>query len=163
MTDQENKTTAPQPEVPDALTEEEMQALLSGRRKPKKEASAPTFDETVFRDDPRIQAMNQDFARQTIAEAHGEEAPVYGPIGALWKFKHKYFPDPEKRKLNKKTYILLLVFLGWMGGHRWYQKHFMTASFMTLFCWTGLPLLLCVTDLMEVIPVKADENGEILF
>lgn len=126
---------------------------------PKKKGSAPVFDEKVFAEDPRIQAMNQDFARQTVAEAHGEEAPVYGVIGMLWKWKHKYFPDKPPVKLYKKKYLLLMLFLGWCGGHRWYQRRFFLASFMTMFCWTGIPLVLCVTDLMEVIPNKADEEG----
>ena len=68
----------------------------------------------------------------------------------------------EKQMLNKKKYILLAVFTGWMGGHRFYARQWPTAIFYLLFFWCGFPLAMTIIDLMIVIPMKANENGNIL-
>ena len=68
----------------------------------------------------------------------------------------------EKQVLNKKKYILLAVFTGWMGGHRFYAKQWPTAILYLLFFWCGFPLAMTIVDLMIVIPMKANENGNIL-
>ena len=64
-----------------------------------------------------------------------------------------------KHRFNKKTYLWLMLFLGWLGGHRYYQGRWKLGLLYTLFCWTGIPLALCVTDFMEVVPIKADTEG----
>lgn len=68
----------------------------------------------------------------------------------------------EKQVLNKKKYILLAVFTGWMGGHRFYAKQWPTAILYLLFFWCGFPLAMTIVDLMIVIPMEANENGNIL-
>lgn len=68
----------------------------------------------------------------------------------------------EKRVLNKKKYILLAVFTGWMGGHRFYAGQWPVAVFYLLFFWCGVPLAMTIVDLMIVIPMQANENGNIL-
>lgn len=68
----------------------------------------------------------------------------------------------EKQVLNKKKYILLAVFTGWMGGHRFYARQWPTAILYLLFFWCGFPLAMTIIDLMIVIPMKANENGNIL-
>ena len=68
----------------------------------------------------------------------------------------------EKQVLNKKKYILLAVFTGWMGGHRFYAKQWPTAILYLLFFWCGFPAAMTIVDLMIVIPMKANENGNIL-
>lgn len=68
----------------------------------------------------------------------------------------------EKQVLSKKKYILLALFTGWMGGHRFYAKQWPTAILYLLFFWCGFPLAMTIVDLMIVIPVKANENGNIL-
>lgn len=68
----------------------------------------------------------------------------------------------EKRVLSKKKYILLAVFTGWMGGHRFYARQWPTAILYLLFFWCGFPAAMTIVDLMIVIPMKANENGNIL-
>lgn len=68
----------------------------------------------------------------------------------------------EKRVLNKKKYILLAVFTGWMGGHRFYARQWPTAILYLLLFWCGFPLAMTIVDLMIVIPMQANENGNIL-
>ena len=57
--------------------------------------------------------------------------------------------------------LILLVLLGWMGGHRYYEHRWVLGAIYTAFCWTGIPFAMCVIDAMIVIPKKADENGMI--
>lgn len=68
----------------------------------------------------------------------------------------------EKQVLNKKKYILLAVFTGWMGGHRFYARQWPTAILYLAFFWCGFPLAMTIVDLMIVIPMQANENGNIL-
>ncbi len=68
----------------------------------------------------------------------------------------------EKRLLSKKKYILLAVFTGWMGGHRFYARQWPTAILYLVLFWCGYPLAMTIVDLMIVIPMEADENGMIL-
>ena len=68
----------------------------------------------------------------------------------------------EKRVVNKKKYILLAVLTGWMGGHRFYARQWLTAILYLLFFWCGFPLAMTIVDLMIVIPMQANENGNIL-
>lgn len=68
----------------------------------------------------------------------------------------------EKQVLSKKKYILLAVFTGWMGGHRFYAKQWVTAILYLLLFWSGFPVAMTIVDLMIVIPMKANENGNIL-
>lgn len=68
----------------------------------------------------------------------------------------------EKQVLNKKKYILLAVFTGWMGGHRFYAKQWPTAILYLLLFWCGFPMAMTIVDLMIVIPMKPNENGNIL-
>ena len=65
--------------------------------------------------------------------------------------------------MRRRTFWLLLcLFLGWCGGHRYYEKRYALAAFYTLFFWSMVPFFLCVTDLLIALPMQADENGDIL-
>ena len=63
--------------------------------------------------------------------------------------------------IKKKTYIWLAVLLGWLGGHRFYTRQYVTAVLYLLTCWTGFSLSMTLIDLMIVLPKKPDENGNI--
>lgn len=67
----------------------------------------------------------------------------------------------EKHLVNKKTYLWLGL-LGIFGAHRFYAKHYVVGTIYLLLCWTGVSVTMTLFDLMEVAPMKADENGNIL-
>jgi len=67
----------------------------------------------------------------------------------------------EPVAVNKKKYIWLAILTGWFGGHRFYCKHYRVGLFYLLFCWIGLGLCNTIIDLMVVIPMQADENGNV--
>lgn len=68
----------------------------------------------------------------------------------------------EPVAVSKKKYIWLAVLTGWFGGHRFYAKHYKTGMLYLLFCWLGIGLYHTVLDILQVIPMKPDENGMIL-
>lgn len=68
----------------------------------------------------------------------------------------------EKVSISKKKYLLLALFTGIFGGHRFYAKQYITAVIYLLFFWTGIPISMTLIDMMIVAPIKADENGKIL-
>lgn len=91
----------------------------------------------------------------------GETRPE-GRISRMISGFFDYRENREKQVLNKKKYILLAVFTGWMGGHRFYARQWPSAILYLLLFWCGFPLAMTLVDLMIVIPMQANENGNIL-
>ena len=91
-----------------------------------------------------------------------EEAGIQEEQKGLVRLINRYYEWKENRQLhlvNKKIYLLLNIFLGWCGMHRFYEKRWILGLFYLALCWTGLPAMICVTDLFVAIPKKSDENG----
>ncbi len=68
----------------------------------------------------------------------------------------------EKHPVKKKTLLWLAVLLGWCGGHRFYSKRYVLGALYLVFFWSGVPIAMTIIDLMEIIPIPADENGYIM-
>ena len=102
-----------------------------------------------------------DFEMQAAQRAAGQKENTYGVWGPIWRFMQWYDSKRVEHTFKKKTYMWLMLFTGFFGGHRWYQGRRWLALFETLFFWTGVPAIMLVTDFMEVFPIKADENGYI--
>lgn len=64
-------------------------------------------------------------------------------------------------KVNKKTYILLAVFLGMFGAHEFYAKRVKSGLLYLIFCWTAVPFLLGLYDAIKASTIAKDENGKI--
>lgn len=95
-------------------------------------------------------------------KAERGEARPEGKVSRAISNFFDYRENREKQMLNKKKYILLAVFTGWMGGHRFYARQWVTAILYLLFFWCGFPMAMTIVDLMIVIPMEANENGNIL-
>lgn len=96
-----------------------------------------------------------------VEEQYGVERPL-----KLWqRLGDRYFNWRENRELhevNRRTYILLTIFLGWAGIHRFYEKRRILGIFYLALCWSGFPIALAIVDLMIALPMKADERGLIM-
>lgn len=96
-----------------------------------------------------------------VEEQYGVERPL-----KLWqRLGDRYFDWRENRELhevNRRTYILLTIFLGWAGIHRFYEKRRILGIFYLALCWSGFPIALAIVDLMIALPMKADESGLIM-
>ena len=68
----------------------------------------------------------------------------------------------EKILVSKKKLMLTALLLGWCGGHRFMLKQPKVGLLYLCFCWTIFPVCMTIVDLLEYLPMKADENGMIL-
>ena len=128
---------------------------------PKKEQQAPIMTRPDTGMGAQKTLTDLDFERQAAQRAAGQEESTYGIWRYVWKINQFINSHRKPHTFKKKTYMWLMLFTGFFGGHRWYQGRYILAGLMTAFFWTGIPTILLVTDLMEVIPVKPDENGYI--
>ena len=96
-----------------------------------------------------------------VEEQFGQEKPL-----RWWqRLGDRYFQwqeERERHQVNRKTYILLTLFLGWMGIHRFYEKRWVLGLFYLALSWSGFPITLAFVDLLIALPMKADEDGYIL-
>ena len=67
----------------------------------------------------------------------------------------------EKQLVSKKRYMLLML-LGAFGAHRFYARQYPTAILYLATCWFGFSIAMTVIDVLAVIPMQPDENGNIL-
>ncbi len=74
-----------------------------------------------------------------------------------WLMEIKERPHPVRRK----KYLWLALLTGWMGGHRFYAKQYITAVIYLALFWTGVPAAMTIIDLMAALPKQADEQGMI--
>ena len=105
-------------------------------------------------------AFAQDELNQ-LKRAHGIEEDEKGLKKLISTALNKR-ETREKVSISKKKYLLLALFLGIFGGHRFYAKQYITAVIYLLLFWTGISLSMTIIDMMIVAPIKADENGKIL-
>lgn len=130
----------------------------------KGDMSAPVMSSDAFHKEGVVDAsdlMAVDFEYQAAAAAAGREEPVYGLWGKLWRLWYKTIPARAPHRVSKRAYLLLLLFTGWLGGHRYYGRRYLLGVLYTVFFWSGVPLAMCVLDAMAVIPIKADDKGRI--
>ena len=66
-----------------------------------------------------------------------------------------------RHKVDKRIYVLLTVFLGWCGAHRFLEHRWKLGVFYLLVGWTGLGLAFALVNLLIALPIPKDENGMI--
>lgn len=64
-------------------------------------------------------------------------------------------------EVNKVIYILLAVFLGSFGIHKFYAGKTMQGILHILFCWTTIPHVLAIISAILTLFKPADENGNV--
>lgn len=77
-----------------------------------------------------------------------------------WYFHWK--EERERHMVNRKTYLLLTIFFGWAGIHRFYEKRWLLGIFYLALSWSGFPIALAMVDFIIALPMKPDENGCII-
>ncbi len=109
--------------------------------------------------------MDEYLAAKAELDAVREEYGVKPREGRISRAISNFFDKRDARelhKVSKKKYLLLAVFTGWLGGHRFYAKQWVVAVLYLVFFWSGFSLAMTVIDLLAVIPKEADEDGYIL-
>lgn len=84
--------------------------------------------------------------------------------GRLHRLLDWYFDKKENRrkvKVNRKKYLWMTILGGWFGLHRFAAKQYWIGTAYLLLCWSGFPLAMTLIDLLIIIPLPVDENGDI--
>ncbi|HGC8430256.1 TPA: TM2 domain-containing protein [Streptococcus agalactiae] len=63
------------------------------------------------------------------------------------------------RKVNKVIYVLLALFLGEFGLHKFYAGKTGTGILYLIFCWTFIPRFIGVVEGILAILKPADQDG----
>ncbi len=123
-----------------------------------KKKNKSTSDEEKFNVKDLIEAQAE---LDALRKEHGIE-PKEGKIS---RFISSLFERQEARQkvsVSRKKLLWIALLTGWFGGHRFYTKRYVLGAVYLAFFWTGVPLAMTIIDLMEIIPIKPDENGNIL-
>lgn len=69
--------------------------------------------------------------------------------------------EQGSKKVNKLVYILLAIFLGGFGVHKFIEGKVLAGILYFLFCWTTIPFFLTIFDIVKVAQLPADERGDV--
>ena len=64
-------------------------------------------------------------------------------------------------KISKGIYIMLCLFVGGLGLHKFYSGKWIQGLLYLAFCWTYVPAVLSVFDLLIAIFKRSDRYGQI--
>lgn len=64
-----------------------------------------------------------------------------------------------KNRVNRFVYVLLAIFLGGIGAHKFYAGHFGQGVVYLLFCWTLIPLIIGFFEGIYASTLKADSDN----
>ena len=64
-------------------------------------------------------------------------------------------------KVQKGLYIMLALFLGGAGVHKFYAGKWMMGILYLLFSWTYIPIIISLFDVIVAILKPSDEYGRI--
>lgn len=70
---------------------------------------------------------------------------------------HPKISKKKNKGLSKENTIVLAIFLGFLGGHRFYLKQYGYGMVYLLLCWTFIPLGLSILDAM-VIGIRSEDD-----
>jgi len=68
----------------------------------------------------------------------------------------------NSKAVNKVVYCLLAFFLGGIGAHKFYAGKISAGILYIFFCWTGIPLIISIIELLVALCKRSDANGNIL-
>ena len=63
--------------------------------------------------------------------------------------------------VSKGGYIGLCLILGGIGAHKFYSGKWIQGLLYLAFCWSGVPVVLALFDLVIAMFKRSDINGEI--
>ena len=108
--------------------------------------------------------MEEYLAAKAELDAVREEYGIRPREGKISRAISNFFNKrdaKELRTVNRKKYLLLALFTGWMGGHRFYARQWVVAVLYLALFWTGFPQAMTIIDLLAAIPKEADKDGNI--
>lgn len=130
---------------------------MFGKSKDKKEQ--PTAEEMTK---TYVEFIKAEEELKQLRKEHGIEDPDEGKFSRKISNFFERQANREPISVSKKKYIWLAVLTGWFGGHRFYCKHYRVGLLYLLLFWMGIGLYHSILDILQVIPMQPDENGNIL-
>lgn len=100
-----------------------------------------------------------------LEEKYGLKEPPKKKEGRISRAITNFFDHREERDkvcVNKKKYVWTAILLGWAGGHRFLVKQWKVGLLYLAVCWCGFSMAHTIVDLFIVIPMRPDENGNIM-
>lgn len=67
----------------------------------------------------------------------------------------------KKKKVDKVIYCLLALFFGGLGVHKFYSGKVIWGVLYVVFCWTYIPAIIAIIELIIALCQKADIDGKI--
>lgn len=68
---------------------------------------------------------------------------------------------PNEKRVDKYIYILLAVFAGGVGVHKFYAGRLKVGIAYLLFCWTAIPAILALFDIVKACGKIKDSQNRI--
>ena len=127
--------------------------------------------------DPGVQKTKQQLEREVTIEEYYKavceldeleekdglkEPPKEGKVKKAISNFFDRREEQEKVCVSKRKYVWTAVLLGWAGGHRFLVKQWKVGLLYLAVCWCGFSMAHTVVDLLIVLPMKPDENGNIM-
>lgn len=110
------------------------------------------IDPTPQSGDANVQGNGTGNITVNVTNASNNSAPEgYAQNGAA-----------QGKVVNKIAYILLALFLGGVGGHKFYAGKIGAGVLYLVFCWTLIPALIALIELIIAITKPSDANGNIV-
>lgn len=64
--------------------------------------------------------------------------------------------------VNKGLYLVICLFLGGAGIHKFYAGKWVQGLIYLAFCWTGIPVVFALFDLLGSMFKRPNSQGEIM-
>ncbi len=122
-----------------------------------KEVKLPQMERADFNVVDLIKAEEE---LRALEKEHGIESKKKS---LFYRIADGYFTkERELHEVNRKKYLWLTALTGIVGGHRFYEKRWKLGLLYLALSWTALPLSFALIDFIIALPMKADENGNIM-
>lgn len=103
-------------------------------------------------------ALQRELDELKIKTGEKKEGGITRLISSCFEKKESH----EKVCISKKKHLLTAILLGWAGGHRFQAKQYGLGILYLLTCWSGFSMAMTIIDILIIIPMQPDENGNIL-
>lgn len=122
----------------------------------KNEKNAVPQDENIDLDE--YVALQRELHELQVEQGIRKEGKVSRLISSFFEKSE----TREKVEISKKKHLWTAILLGWAGGHRFQAKQYGLGILYLLTCWSGFSMAMTIVDILIIIPMKPDENGNIL-
>lgn len=109
-----------------------------------------------------LRAFTKSFKRTSKPTQCAQAAPTPIEERDIKEETITFFVDTVKctgKRVHKLAYLLLALFLGILGVHKFYEGKIKKGFIYLCLCWTCIPFFLALYDFFKVLFIHADENG----